>query len=173
MNGLTTERRVFKLSRLYSMPAAIMVSLVAVLFLCSLANAAGAGNSETEFDQLIPGNIQLPSWKLGRAATDVLGGPNELFSYMTHYAILGSYKGAYHEGFYGSVSGALSGYVAGFFPGLYHMVKRMSSGCLDMLTFWRPDTRPVEISNHALKRLGSGPSDYFDKEPFWYMGPPR
>jgi len=138
-----------------------------------LVNGAIAGDCETEFDQLIPTNRVLPSWKLGRAATDVLGGPHELFAYMTNYAALGSYNGAYHDGFYGSVSGAVAGYVAGFFPGLYHMVKRMSTGCLDMVTFWRPDVRPINRPTHALRGLGSETSDYFDKDPYWYIGPQR
>lgn len=147
------------------------MSLILVVLCCT--HAAAAGVCETEFDQLIPADRPLPYGKLGRAATDVLGGPHELFAYMTNYAILGSYNGAYTDGFYGSVSGAVAGYVSGFFPGVYHMVRRMSAGCLDMLTFWRPDFRPVSKPTHALRGLGSGPSDYFDKEPYWYMGPER
>ncbi|MGB9616040.1 MAG: hypothetical protein ACP5M0_12835 [Desulfomonilaceae bacterium] len=151
--------------------AAITVSLI--LFVLCFTHAVAAGVCETEFDQLMPADRPLPYGKLGRGATDVLGGPHELFAYMTNYAILGSYNGAYTDGFYGSVSGAVAGYVSGFFPGVYHMVKRMSAGCLDMLTFWRPDFRPVSKPTHALRGLGSGPSDYFDKEPYWYMGPER
>jgi len=128
---------------------------------------------EVEFDHLGRVEANLPSWKFSRGLNNVLGGPHELVTYMTNYATLGSYHGAFENGFYGYVSGAMTGYAAGFFPGLYHMVKRMSSGCLDMLTFWRPEYGPVHGPTYGLRGLASGSTDYFQKDPFWYFGPTR
>lgn len=173
MNQLLTYRKRFRYLLRGSISLITVAALGATMILLSLAHEAAAEICETDFDRLITTDKRVPAWKLGRAATDILCGPNELFAYMTDYAVLGSYSGAYSGGFYGSVSGALAGYVAGFFPGLYHMVKRMSTGCLDMVTFWRPDVRPIHRSTNVLRGLGSGPSDYFDKEPYWYFGPPR
>ncbi|MDQ1240528.1 MAG: hypothetical protein QG577_2714 [Thermodesulfobacteriota bacterium] len=128
---------------------------------------------EVEFDHLGRVDVCLPSWKFSRGLNNVLGGPHELVTYMTNYAIQGSYNGAYENGFYGYVSGATTGYVAGIFPGLYHMVKRMSSGCLEILTFWRPEYGPVTGPTYGVRGLASGSTDYFNKDPFWYVGPTR
>ncbi|MBI4966135.1 MAG: hypothetical protein HY913_22840 [Desulfomonile tiedjei] len=128
---------------------------------------------ETDFDDLRRFDRNLPGWKLGRGIVNILGAPNELFSNITNGAIDGMYWGAYDEGFQGAVGGSLNGMIAGTFPGLSKMVRRMTTGALEVLTFWKPEYGPTVDPTYGTRCRAFPTSDYFDPDPYWYWGPPR
>jgi len=128
---------------------------------------------ETDFDDLRRFDRNLPAWKLGRGLTNIIGAPAEVFSNMTNDAIEGAYWGAYDEGFHGAVAGSFNGMIAGSFSGLYKMVRRMTTGALEMITFWKPEYGPTVDPTYNTRCRAFGSQDYFDPDPFWYYGPPR
>lgn len=149
----------------------LSAGILLALFATFIWNPALA--DETEFDNLLSYGNNLPGWKFGRGLTNVLLGPHELFATMTNSAIAGSYDGAYRAGFHGSIAGSLNGYIAGSGLGLKRMVKRMTMGCLEMLTFWRPEYGPTTKHPYGTRSMVFGHQDYFDQDPFWYNGPSR
>ncbi|HMK34366.1 MAG TPA: hypothetical protein VK463_04810 [Desulfomonilaceae bacterium] len=128
---------------------------------------------ETDFDDLQRFDRTLPGWKLGRGVVNILGAPQELFANMTNNAINGNYYGAYDEGMYGSWAGAMNGYIAGMFPGVGRMLKRATTGMLEIATFWKPEYGPTMDPTYGTRCRAFGDEDYFNPNPFWYWGPSR
>ena len=81
---------------------------------------------------------------------------------MTNEALNGSYAGAYNEGMYGSVAGVLNGYIAGFSIGVVKGVKRMTTGAVEVLTFWKPEYGPTIDPTYGTRCKAFGDTDYFD-----------
>ena len=71
----------------------------------------------------------------------MLSGPHELLTHMTNNSIKGAYKGAYDGGLHGYLAGATNGLIAGTFTGLIAGFRRMTTGVLEILTFWKPEYR--------------------------------
>lgn len=132
-----------------------------------------AFSDETHFDDLRKFDRSLPAWKFGRGVVNILSGPHELFASMTNNAISGAYNGAYGGGFHGYIAGSLNGFIGGTGPGLVKMLRRMSTGCLEVLTFWRCEYGPTVDPPYGTISRAFPNLDYFDKEPFWYSGPAR
>lgn len=128
---------------------------------------------ETDFDDLRRFDRNLPAWKFGRGVTNILSGPAELFSNVTNNAIEGMYWGAYDEGLQGAMAGSFNGMIAGSFSGVYKMVRRMTTGALEMITFWKPEYGPTIDPTYGTRCRAFPANDYFDPDPFWYYGPPR
>jgi hypothetical protein len=126
---------------------------------------------ETDFDDLKHFDRSLPAWKLGRGVVDVLSGPHELFAHMTNAAIDGGYYGAYDDGLQGFMAGSANGFIAGSLTGAVAMAKRMTTGLLEIVTFWKPEYGPTLDPEYGT-RCQADPH-YFDPEPFWYLGPER
>lgn len=148
-------------------------SAIAIIALVMATMAATSFAYETDFDDLRRFDRNLPSWKLGRGFVNILNGPSELFAAMTNNAIDGNYYGAYDEGIMGAMSGGLNGAIAGVLPGVYNMVRRMTTGTLEILTFWKPEYGPTVDPTWATRCRAWPEQDYFDPNPFWYSGPPR
>jgi len=148
------------------------LSTIAIVFLV-LATAASSFAYETDFDDLRRFDRNLPGWKFGRGVVNILSGPSELFASMTNNAIEGNYYGAYDEGIHGAAAGALNGAIAGIFPGVSNMVRRMTTGVLEVLTFWKPEYGPTIDPTWGTRCRAWGDQDYFDPNPFWYTGPSR
>jgi hypothetical protein len=164
------ERRTATIVTAEKMNKFSIMLLVTILALCVGCLAFA---NETDFDDLQKFNRNLPGWKFARGMTNILTGPHELFAHMTNNAINGAYNGAYGGGFHGYIAGSVNGYLAGTGAGLYHMVKRMSLGCLDILTFWKPEYGPTTDQPFGTRSRAFENQDYFDKIPFWYIGPSR
>ncbi len=90
---------------------------------------------------------------------------------MTNNAIKGAYKGAYDGGFQGYVAGGTNGLIAGIVPGLVYGFRRMTTGALEILTFWKPEYGPTMDPEYGTRNLAFGNQDYFRSEPFWYDKP--
>ncbi len=128
---------------------------------------------ETDFDDLRRFDRNLPTWKLGRGVTNLLSLPQEVIANMTNNAINGSYNGSYEEGLWGSVAGATNGYVAGFFPGVIKGLRRMTTGVVEILTFWKPEYGPTIDPQYGTRCKAFGQEDFYNPHPFWYWGPDR
>ncbi len=146
------------------------VSAIIVLFL-----ALGIGSHclayETDFTDIQEFDRSLPFWKFGRGVTNILSGPHELLTHMTNNAIKGAYKGAYDGGLQGYVAGGTNGFIAGIVPGLVYGFRRMTTGALEILTFWKPEYGPTMDPEYGTRNLAFGTQDYFQSEPFWYDKP--
>jgi hypothetical protein len=143
--------------------------ILAGLLILSLGGATLA--YETDFDDLHRFDRNLPTWKLGRGVTNMCSLPHEVFSNMANEAINGNMVGAYGEGMFGSFAGALNGYIAGFGIGMIKGVKRMTTGVVEVLTFWKPEYGPTIDPTYGTRCKAFGDQDYFDSAPFWYTGP--
>jgi putative exosortase-associated protein (TIGR04073 family) len=154
-------------------PEELMRKFIPILamLMCFGTNACIA--FETDFDDLKRFDRSLPFWKLGRGVVNVLGGPQELLATMTNNAIKGSYYGSYDEGLYGSMAGSVNGYIGGFFPGLARAVKRMTTGALEIATFWKPEYGPTMDPTYGTRCMAFGERDYYDPSPYWNCGPPK
>lgn len=137
------------------------------------ASSWALAGDETSFDDLQKFDRSLPAWKFGRGIVNILCGPHELFASMTNNAINGAYYGAYQGSFPGYVAGSINGFIGGAGPGLVKMVRRMSTGCLEVLTFWKCEYGPTLDPIYGTPSKVFGAEDFFDKEPFWYGGPAR
>ncbi|MFH0824161.1 MAG: hypothetical protein V2B18_15525 [Pseudomonadota bacterium] len=135
--------------------------------------AGWSAAQETDFDDLYAFDRSLPGWKFGRGVVNLLSGPYELLTNMTNEAIKGAYKGAYSEGLHGYVAGSTNGMIAGMGSGLYYGMKRMTTGALEILTFWKPEYGPTMDPEYGTRARAFGHQDYFDPDPFWYNGPAR
>lgn len=65
----------------------------------------------------------------------------------------------------------MNGYIAGFSIGVVKGVKRMTTGAVEVLTFWKPEYGPTIDPTYGTRCKAFGDTDYFDPEPFWYRGP--
>lgn len=150
------------------MKKTLMLTIVLVL-------ALGAGYQalayETDFDDIQEFDRNLPSWKFGRGVTNILSGPHELLTHMSNNAIKGAYKGAYEGGLHGYLCGATNGFIAGIVPGLISGFRRMTTGALEMITFWKPEYGPTVDPEYGTHDLSYGSRDYFNDDPFWYDRP--
>jgi putative exosortase-associated protein (TIGR04073 family) len=147
-------------------------SATAIIILV-VAMSASCFAYETDFDDLRRFDRNLPQWKLGRGFVNILNGPGELFTSITNNAIEGNYYGAYDEGIQGAAGGALNGAIAGVIPGVYNMMRRMTTGALEILTFWKPEYGPTMDPTWATRCRAWGEQDFYDPHPFWYTGPDR
>jgi putative exosortase-associated protein (TIGR04073 family) len=146
---------------------------IAIIVLAMVSFGSMCLAYETDFDDLKRFDRNLPAWKLGRGFVNILSLPEEIFANMTNNAINGSYNGAYSEGLHGSVAGALNGYIAGIIPGVCKGVRRMTTGMLEILTFWKPEYGPTIDPQYGTRCKAFGEQDYFNPQPFWYWGPDR
>jgi len=144
---------------------------VALAFLVGMASLSFA--FETDFQDLNSFDKRLPAWKFGRGITNILGAPNEFFTAIANNSIKGAYEGAYAEGLPGYLGGSLNGAIAGTIEGIGKTLKRMTTGALEVLTFWKPEFGPTMDPTYSTRALNWGAQDYFDPSPFWYNGPPR
>jgi len=128
---------------------------------------------ETDFDDLRKFDRSLPAWKFGRGVVNIMAGPYELLTTMTNAMINGQYNGSYDNGLWGSMAGSMNGFIAGTFTGSHRAVQRMTRGCLEILTFWKPEYGPTLDPEYGTRNRAFTDNDYFDPNPFWYYGPPR
>jgi len=128
---------------------------------------------ETDFDDLHQFDRSLPAWKFGRGIVNMLSAPQELISNMTNAAINGAYNGAYDGALHGYVAGSVNGLIAGSFTGTQRMARRFTTGVLEVLTFWKPEYGPTMDPTYGTRDRSFPDFDYFNPEPFWYVGPPR
>jgi putative exosortase-associated protein (TIGR04073 family) len=149
----------------------LLFAAVAALLVLSFAGRSPA--YETDFDDLQRFDRNLPSWKFGRGVSNIVGGPAELFTSVTNNALEGAYYGAYDEGVQGAVAGSFNGFVAGIFPGFVNALRRMTTGGLEMLTFWKPEYGPTLDPTWQTRCRAWPDQDFFNPEPFWYWGPDR
>lgn len=149
------------------MKALVTIGLAFVLVV-SVAGMACA--YETDFDDLYRTDRHLPSWKLGRGVMNLIALPHELFNHMINYSIVGAREGAADGALQGYWAGAINGYISGFFPGLYAGLKRMTTGALEILTFWKPEYGPTIEPIYGSRSKTFGPQDYGENS-FWYFGP--
>jgi putative exosortase-associated protein (TIGR04073 family) len=149
------------------------VVAAATALILALGTAWCAFAYETDFDDLRQFDRCLPAWKLGRGFVNLVSGPYELVTHMTNNAINGSYDGAYDGGLQGSLAGGANGAIAGVIPGMYHALKRTTVGALEILTFWKPEYGPTMEPIYGTRNKAFGEQDYFDPDPFWYLGPSR
>jgi putative exosortase-associated protein (TIGR04073 family) len=141
------------------------------LLVCGAASWSPA--FETDFDDLRRFDNNLPGWKLGRGIVNMFGLPHEMVTHVTNNAIKGAYAGSYEGGFFGYLAGSANGIIAGFFPGVYYGVRRMTTGAVEVLTFWRPEYGPTIDPQYGSRNLAFTERDYFNENPYWYTGPPR
>ena len=149
-------------------PIIAIVALIVVMGLAGFAHAF-----ETDFDDINQFDRNLMWWKFGRGVTNVLSGPYELFTEMGNNAIHGAYVGAYDGSLQGYMAGSANGYIAGFFSGMYKGLRRMTTGALEIVTFWKPEYGPTLDPLYGTRDEAMGYHDFFKPEPFWYNGPAR
>jgi hypothetical protein len=148
------------------------ICLTASVAIILLVVAGGASfGFETDFDDLNNFDRSLPAWKLGRGVVNFLTAPGELFTHMANAAIDGGYYGAYDGGLQGYLAGSTNGMIAGSFTGACQMMKRATTGLMEIVTFWKPEYGPTMDPEYGTRFRGD--PFYFDPEPFWYVGPPR
>jgi hypothetical protein len=128
---------------------------------------------ETDFDDLQNFDRNLPGWKLGRGVVNILSAPHEFLANITNNAIKGAYKGSYYDGLQGYFAGSLNGFIAGIGPGVYCGLRRMTTGALEILTFWKPEYGPTIDPEYGTHNQAFGAQDYYNPDNFWYNGPPR
>jgi hypothetical protein len=136
-----------------------------------LGTGCFAGAYETDFDDLNKFDRSLPAWKFGRGVVNVFSAPVEIISNMTNYAIDGSYYGAYDGALQGYIAGATNGMIAGSIAGTVLAAKRATTGILEILTFWKPEYGPTMDPLYGTRNRADG--HFFQKDSFWYIGPPR
>jgi putative exosortase-associated protein (TIGR04073 family) len=145
----------------------------ASLIISFLVFSPQVGAYETDFQDLQEFDRNLAGWKLGRGISNIIWGPYELLAQVTNNSINGAYNGAYDGGLQGYLAGSLNGAVAGSTAGIYSMVKRISVGLLEVVTFWKPEYGPTMDPQWGTRNRAFTDQDYFDPDPFWYNGPPR
>ncbi len=148
-----------------------LYALLAALLVACLSTSCLA--FETDFDDLRRFDRNLPAWKFGRGVANILSFPYEVASNMVNNAIEGDYYGAYDQGLHGSIAGSINGYVAGFFPGIVKGARRLTTGMVEIATFWKPEYGPTIDPTYGTRCKAWGQHDYFNPEPFWYSGPDR
>jgi putative exosortase-associated protein (TIGR04073 family) len=126
---------------------------------------------ESDFDDLYEFNRGLPGWKLGRGVTNILSAPYEVFVNMTNNAIDGATKGAYYDGLQGYLMGSLNGFIAGVGPGVWNGFRRMTTGALEILTFWKPEYGPTIDPEYGTHNRSFPAFDYYNTNNFWYVRP--
>lgn len=158
-----------------SIPEDEMTKIVTIALAVILTVGMGGWASayETDFDDLQQFDRSLPAWKFGRGIVNMLGAPMELFSNMTNAAINGAYYGAYDGALQGYVAGSFNGLIAGSFTGAHRMARRFTTGALEVLTFWKPEYGPTMDPLYGTRDRSFNDSDYFNPDPFWYVGPAR
>lgn len=149
----------------------LLTTAIAVILVMGMGCWAFA--YETDFDDLQRFDRSLPAWKLGRGFVNLLTAPQELVSNITNNAINGAYQGAYDGGLHGYMAGSLNGFIAGSIVGMQKMAKRATTGCLEILTFWKPEYGPTMEPQYGTRDRSFTDLDYFNPDPFWYVGPPR
>lgn len=147
------------------------LSLMALAVILVLGTGSFAVAFETDFDDLKRFDRSLPAWKFGRGIVNVFSAPVEIITNMTNSAIDGSYQGAYDGALQGYVAGATNGLIAGSITGTVLAAKRMTTGLLEIMTFWKPEYGPTMDPLYGTRNRADG--HFFDKHPFWYVGPPR
>ena len=148
--------------------------LAALTMLLTLMMVSGSFGYETDFDDLNRFDCSLPPWKFGRGVVNLLSMPHEVFTNMTNEAIKGAYVGAQDGALPGYIAGTTNGMIAGTAIGFYKGLKRMTTGALEMLTFWKPEYGPtMEPLYGTRNRSFAGADDYFSRDPWWYNGPDR
>lgn len=128
---------------------------------------------ETDFDDLQRFDRSLRWWKFGRGIVNIVTAPAEIFSNMNNYAINGAYYGAYDGSLQGYVAGATNGFIAGSLVGVKRSLQRATTGALEVLTFWKPEYGPTMEPLYGTRSRLWQEHDYFNPNPFWYIGPPR
>jgi hypothetical protein len=126
---------------------------------------------ETDFDDLRQFDRSLPCWKLGRGVVNILSAPRELYINMLDNAMKGADNGAYYGGLHGYVMGSLNGFIAGIGPGLACSMKRLTTGALEILTFWKPEYGPTIDPQYGTHNRSFGDRDYYNPNNFWYYDP--
>jgi hypothetical protein len=126
---------------------------------------------ETDFDDLRHFDRTLPAWKFGRGVVNVLSAPYEIVATMTNASADGAYYGAYDGGFQGYLAGSTNGLIAGSIEGTQRFAKRLTTGFLEILTFWKPEYGPTLDPIWGTRNRADG--SFFESEPYWYIGPPR
>jgi hypothetical protein len=126
---------------------------------------------ETDFDDLQAFDRNLPGWKFGRGVVNILSAPHEFFAHTTNNAIKGAYNGSYNDGLHGYLAGSLNGFIAGIGPGLYWGFRRITTGALEILTFWKPEYGPTIDPQYGTHNRAFGEQDYYNPNNFWYNGP--
>jgi|WetSurMetagenome_2_1015567.scaffolds.fasta_scaffold584283_1 putative exosortase-associated protein (TIGR04073 family) len=147
----------------------LMTTAVAAVFV--LGFACWSFGYETDFDDLHQFDRNLPGWKLGRGVVNILSAPHEFFANVTNNAIRGAHKGAYYDGLHGYVMGSLNGFIAGIGPGVSCGFRRMTTGALEILTFWKPEYGPTVDPEYGTHNRAFGDRDYYNPKNFWYNGP--
>jgi len=147
--------------------------IIKTALILALAMASFSAAFETDFDDLHKFDRSLPAWKFGRGVTNILTAPYEFWVNMSNEAIAGSYEGAYDGGLEGSLAGGLNGFIAGTFSGTWKGLRRMTTGALEMLTFWKPEYGPTVEPEWGTRNMAFGSMDYFQPDPYWYWGPAR
>ncbi len=149
----------------------MLIIHAAVLIALAMVSATWA--FETDFDDLQKFDRSLPAWKFGRGITNIFTAPYELVVNPTNEAIQGGYHGAYDNGLQGWIAGSFNGFIAGTFSGALKAFRRMTTGALEMATFWKPEYGPTVEPEYGTRNLAFGSIDYFNPDPFWYWGPER
>ncbi|MFH1114149.1 MAG: hypothetical protein V1792_09535 [Pseudomonadota bacterium] len=126
---------------------------------------------ETDFDDLRRFDRTLPAWKLGRGVVNVLSAPYEVIATMTNTSADGGAYGAYDGGLQGYLAGSTNGLIAGSIDGTYRAAKRLTTGLLEIVTFWKPEYGPTLDPVWGTRNRADG--SFFEAEPFWYVGPTR
>lgn len=147
--------------------------IISTALLLTLAMASVSAAFETDFDDLHKFDRSLPAWKFGRGVTNILTAPYELIANTTNEAIAGSYEGAYDGGLQGSLAGGFNGFIAGTFSGTWKGLRRLTTGALEMITFWKPEYGPTIEPEWGTRNAAFGSIDYFNADPYWYWGPTR
>lgn len=150
----------------------VLTTTVALAMVMTLASLGPA--YETDFDDLREFDRNLPGWKLGRGVVNIISGPHELITHVTNNAIKGAYHGAYDGGLQGYLAGSVNGMIAGTGKGMLYALRRMTTGALEILTFWKPEYSPTMEPLYGTRNLAFGYRDYRTPgTPFWYGGPER
>jgi putative exosortase-associated protein (TIGR04073 family) len=151
----------------------LLIIHTAVLLALAMVSLSAAATFETDFDDLHKFDRSLPAWKFGRGLTNFFTGPYEFLANTTNEAIAGSYEGAYDGGLQGSFAGGFNGFIAGAFSGTWKGLRRMTTGVMEMITFWKPEYGPTIEPEWGTRNRAFGSMDYFDPDPYWYWGPAR
>ncbi len=150
------------------------ITFAALTMLLTLVMVGGSFGYETDFDDLNRFDYSLPPWKFGRGVVNFLSLPHEVFANMTNEAIKGAYFGAYDGALPGYIAGTANGMIAGAAVGFAKGWKRMATGIMEMVTFWKPEYGPTMEPTYGTRcKAYAGPDDYFSEHPWWYNGPDR
>lgn len=126
---------------------------------------------ETDFDDLHQLDRNLPTWKFGRGIVNMLSFPHEVLANATNGAIQGAQTGSYYDGLYGYMAGSLNGFIAGTGAGVMKGLRRVTTGALEVLTFWKPEYGPTVDPLYGTHNQAFTYRDYYNPDNFWYNGP--